>query len=61
MREETSGFPWGGGRRENQRRLHGSSGFELDLEGGEDFCPVHTGSHVCMGFEGGGLKGGLER
>lgn len=40
--------------RGNQRTLCGSSGFELDIEGEEEFCPVNTGSHVCMGIEGGG-------
>ena len=39
--------------RENQRRLHGGSGFELDLEGKEDFVQCTLGATFAWGLRAG--------
>ena len=44
--------------RENQRRLHGSGGSEVDLEGKYDFVRCALGATFCVGIEGGVLREG---
>lgn len=43
---------------ENQRRLHGSSGFEIDLERKYDFVQCALGVTFCVGIEGGVCREG---